>query len=221
MPLSTSTTGNDLLEIAYAKLMDVSPDRIATEGTELLTLINRAITGCYAFAARINPLFFGERAAVPYEVDLGWLRPQNAESVFRIEDPDGAEVAVLPIDQKNQNPGEPTVYELGQYYRSTGEDLSPVGGNLNVFYSRRPVLIDDLEDEIDVAWPEAFNELLGLEIAMYLAMKAGMNEELGPLKGERDGWAARFSAFLQHSTANTRRAWSTRFRLVDAMTVLA
>lgn len=217
MPPTTTTTGNDIIELAYSRLMDVSPESIATEDTsgELPLLVNRALAGLFSVAAQANPWFFGKVATVGFETNEGWYRPADAEAVYRIETGDGTEVVIVPFEQRNIEPGEPTVYMFGQYYRSTQLPLAPVSGNLLIYYSRLPVDITALTDTIDASWPEQFNELLALEVAIYLAIKSNLGPELGALKEDRNAWAARFVAFLQHETLG-KRAWATSRRFPPA-----
>jgi hypothetical protein len=222
MPPNVTTTPEDILELAYGRLPDASPGNIADEAVELLSVVNRALNGLYAFAARINPSFFATVVTVPFESGLGWLRPADAESVFWIELTTGAEVAIVPYEQRHMEPGRPTVYALGQYYRNTGMPTSPTGGSLRLFYARRPTPASTLTSTLDYMWVEAYNELLALEVAIYLALKSDQQTELQQLQAERDSWAGRFAFFLQHETASERRAWATSFRLPGtAMTVLA
>lgn len=205
--MAVTTTPTDILTAAYSKSTKNRPGSIATESTELLQVVIRAMRGLYAFAARINPTYFAETAAVAF-ASPGWARPQNAESVYRIEDPTAAEVVVVPFDDRAAESGKPAVFSFGQIYRPASAGVpNPQSGNLTFFYAKRPTDPATLVATLDALWTEQFNELLILEVAIYLASKDGRADELGPLMQSRDKWATLFAAFLEHETANERRRY--------------
>ena len=211
--MAVTTTPRDIIVSAYAKSMKNKPGTIATESTELLQLVIRALRGLYSVAARVNPTFFAESA----DVTLGssvWARPETSESIYRIERVSGTtggtgnagdEVVVVPFDDKKAEEGLNAVYEFGQKFYSAGNSLDPTGGDLKFYYSKRPTDPATLDTALDALWQESYDELLILETAIYLAMKDTRAEEVKDLKGERDVWASLFIAFLEHCTANERR----------------
>lgn len=199
-----TTTVQQIVLGAYAKSAKNRPLSIATDATELVEVVTRAIRGLYSYAARVNPLFFAQAADVGF-LSGGWLRPANAESLFWIERvSDGAEVVVVPFDDRKAEPSKPAVYELGQVFQPAGNPGDP-STMLRFFFSRRPVSLTSLADTLDPSWPETFNELLMDEVAIYLALKDGRMDEVATLRPLRDAWADLFSAFLEHATVNERR----------------
>ena len=72
---------------------------------------------------------------------------------------------------------------------------------------------------LDEDWDEAYNDLLILEVAIYLAMKDGRSEEVQMLKAERNTWAQLFGQFLQHSTANLQRRFG-HVKIINVETLL-
>ena len=205
--MAVTTTPEQILAWAYAKSTKNKPGSIASESGELLQVVTRAMRGLFAFAARINPTFFAESAAVAF-LSPGWARPQTAEVVFRIEDATFVEVAVVPFDQRKAEPGMPAVYSYGQVYRpASAAAPNPQAGSLTFFYAKRPTDPATLQSVLDPLWTEQFNELLVLEVAIYLALKDGRNEEVPPLKEQRDRWAHLYLAFLEHETVNERRSY--------------
>jgi hypothetical protein len=207
--MAVTTTPQDILEAAYAKSLKNRAGTIATETTELLQVVIRALRGLYAFAARINPAFFGDTATVAEA--SGWPRPPGAESVFRIEfnASPNAEVVVVPFDDRTAEEGLPAVYSFGQYYQSAGNALDPTTEALDFYYAKRPDDPASVTATIDPLWVEQFNELLILEVAIYLAQKdlgeSGRADELKVLMADRDRWLNLFVAHLEHETANERR----------------
>lgn len=224
--MAVTTTGQDILNMAIGRSRKNTPSKLATDATELLQLVIRSMRGLYAFAARINPTFFAESASVAF-AGAGWAMPETAQSVWRIENPTGTEVVVVPVDDRAAEPSKPAVYRYGKTYRTAGNALDPVAGNLTFFYARRPTSPANLSPAtLDAQWVEDFNELLGLEVAIYLALKDGRANELGPLTGDRDKWALLFANFLEHETTNEVRRFGhiTRFNtpsLVPVMSLLA
>lgn len=219
--MAVTTTAQMILEAAYAKSLKNKPGAIASESSELLQLVIRSMRGLYAFAARINPLFFAETAAVAYAAP-GWARPQNAEAIFRLELPTAAEVVVVPFDDRKAEPGKPAVYSFAQIYRpASALAPDPQNGNLTFFYAKRPTDPANLDAVLDAMWTEQFNELLILEVAIYLAIKDGRGEEVGAYKADRDKWATLFAAFLEHETMNERRRFGqvARFNVKSMMPV--
>lgn len=204
------TTYNQILAAAYGRSSKNIPGKIATDATELLTLIWRSLAGLYSFAADINPQFFGVTVQVAFAAG-GWARPAGAESVWRIEKIDGTEVVTVPIDDRRAELGKPAVYRLGQMYLSAGNPLDPGGVALNFFYSKQPTVPALLTDVIDATWPETYNPLLINETALWLAIKDGRGDESPEIKEDRDKWLGLFAAFLDHETTNEVRRMGTTF----------
>ncbi|MDZ7418794.1 MAG: hypothetical protein ONB52_21935 [candidate division KSB1 bacterium] len=219
-----ATTVRDILEAAYAKSVKNRPGTLATETGELLQTVIRAHRGLYAVAARVNPLFFGKIANVTFATS-GWPRPTDAEAVFRLEWiagtngttggtwADGTEIVVIPFDDRNAEPLLPSVYRFGQMFYGAGRSGDPTGGPIRFFYSKRPTDPANLDSQLDASWPEQFNELLVLEVAMYLAHKDGRMEELPKLERDRDRWLELYIGFLQHETVNERRRFAHVWRI--------
>jgi hypothetical protein len=211
--MPVTTTPRDILLAAYAKSTKNKPGTIATESTELLQVVIRAQRGLYAFAARVNPTFFATYTDVT-ATSGAWARPQQAESIFRIERTNnttggtgtaGDEVVLVPFDDRKAESGLGAVYRIGQSFYPAGNTPDPTGGDLRFYYAKRPSDPADLNAALDALWTEQFNELLVLEVAIYLALKDGRGDEAAVLRADRDTWARLFIAFLEHSEANERR----------------
>lgn len=202
--MAVTTTVTDILVAALARSQKNRPNAIATNASELLEVVFRAMRALYALAAEVNPTFFADSDDVAYAAP-GWARPPEAENVFRIE-LDGTEVAVVPYDDLGAETGMPAVYALGQIYRSAGNADDPTAADtLRIFFSRLPEKPTSVSDTLDAQWPEQFNELLNLEVAIYLALKDGRMDEVQILRPARDGWATLYGKFLEHETSNLRR----------------
>lgn len=199
----------DIITAAHGLSTKNRPGQIATDATELLRVFVRAFRGLWAFAARINPEFFGKDAAVVPAANL-WTRPADAELIWLIENAAGKEVAVVPRTDKLAESGLPSITRYGQRFRPLGLAPGPLGTDtLTFFYSMiapAPATIDTVADAL---WPTHFDPLLVFEVGLYLAVKDGRAEEIAGLATERDKWAELFAAFLEHETANVRVRYGT------------
>lgn len=201
-----ATLASDILVAAFAKSTKNAPARIVAEATDLCASVTRSLRGLFAIGARVNPVFFATQTNMNF-VSPGWARPVDAESVFRLELVTGQEVALVPFDQRRAELAMPAVYAMGQTYRSAGNALDPISGTIVAFYSKRPANVAGLTDPLDLSWPEAYNELLILDVAVYLALKDGRMDEVQVLTADRARWLSLYVAFLEHANANERRMY--------------
>jgi hypothetical protein len=205
-----ATSAETIIVAALGRSAKNRPDYLATKAGELLEHCARALASCYAVAARINPTFFAAQATVPYSpTPGGWFRPVNAESVFQVEHNLSGRCDVVPFDDASST-GRPRLYEVGQVFyslgntgQSTGVADPPQSGNLVFLFSEAPATLTSLGQVFGSTWPDRFNQLLVDEVAIYLALKDGRQEEIGELKANRDGWLKLFVTFLEHENAAT------------------
>lgn len=203
------TTGQEIIEAGYGKSTKNRPATIATDGVELLGVLNRAIAKYFSKLARANPVLIADAATVTFNV--GWTRPAAAASIMRIETTTGSEVKVVPFNDRLAEATLPSVYRLARTFYSAGNANDPTSGDLVFIYAKFPTMLGSLAAQIDAAWPEFFNECLNLEIALYLANKDGRNDELAGLEAERDEWTKLLLEYAEHETANESR----RFDLLN------
>lgn len=197
-------TPNEIITAAFAKNRKNQPGVLAS-GTEMFSSFLRVYPVMWTIGARVNPGFFGARATVPFETD-GWARPAEAESVFRIELPNGDLVNVVPMDERDADPFVPALYEWGQRFYPAGNPDDPESGNLVFWYAKKPTLPVTADTELEALWPASFDELLVLELALVLAAKDQRADEIALLRGDRDVWLRRFIAHLEHATVGVTRS---------------
>ncbi len=206
--MAVTTTVQEILDAAFGKSNKNQPGTIATDAVELLELVKRKLQGIYGFAAAIDPKHFSDKEAVT-GVGSFWDRPEAAEAVIRIEDSTLAEVVVVPFDDRLAAEPQIALYEFDGGYTASEGQTAPPGGTdvLTFWFAKRPDDPDpfDLSGILDPDWDEAYNELLILEVAIYLAQKDGRTGEVEMLKTERNTWAQLFGSYLGHSTANEQR----------------
>jgi hypothetical protein len=220
--MAVTTTPEMLMEWAYSKSLKNNPGQIATESVELFQLVIRTIRKFYSIGARVNPLFFADSELVTAPGSATpWARPEGAESVFRIDKDDGTEVVVVPFDDRTAESGKPGVYRIAKNYYEAGNagDPDPAADDLTFWFAKRPDDPADYQSVIDAMWEEAYNELLVLEIAAYLANKDGRAEETAHLAAERDEWLRMFIMFLEHETANEVRRFA-HIRRINTMSLV-
>ena len=205
--MAVTTTVQDILDGAFAKSTKNQPGTIATSGVELLEVVVRSLRGLYAFAARVNPIAFSAIDVVGEAAGF-WERPELAQAIFRVEqNADNAEVAVVPFDDQQAEPSLLSVYEFnGGFNVITTPEGTPTG-DLDFWFAIRPddPTPFDLTGVLDPKWIEDYNELLMLEVAIYLSQKDGRIEEIQGFSQTRNAWAQLYANFLQHGTANLRR----------------
>lgn len=197
--MAATTTPLALIQAAYLKSAKNMPNTIATDATELLGLVTRILRRYYAVAARIQWETFGLKDVVE-EDSGGWPFPENVESLARVELEDGTLVRIVPIDDRALGVPEPSVYELGGklYPAGNAADPDPAADDLVFWYAKRPDDPATINDVVDALWAEQFNELLHFDIAAYLAVKDGRDDELQSLAAQRENWYALYTAWLEH-----------------------
>lgn len=213
------STPTEIFTAAYAKSRKNQAGITATPA-ELLALFTRVYPMFWTIGARVNAGYFGKRSTVLFQLaEGGWPRPTDAEAIYLIEDSDGEEVIIVPFDERDADPFDPAVYEWGQVFYSAGNALDPEEESgvtaLTFWYSKKPdapVADTELED----LWPDNFDELLVLEIAIVLSLKDDRAAEVGDLRADRDAWLRRFVAHLEHATTGVTRSTGSAQRFLGA-----
>lgn len=199
--MAATTTPLALIQAAYLKSAKNMPDTIATDATELLGLVTRILRRYYAVAARIQWQAFGVKVVVS-DTDMtgSWPFVESVESLARVELEDGTLVRIVPIDDRTLGAPEPSVYELGGalYPAGNANDPDPADTDLVFWYAKRPDDPATINDLVDALWAEQFNELVHYDIAAYLAVKDGRDDELQSLAAQRENWYALYTAWLEH-----------------------
>lgn len=225
--MAVTTTPQMLFEAAIPRSKLNLASDFVSQNTELLQYLVRAMRGVFAFAARINPYYFGATKEQAHG-ESGWPMPEDAESVHLIQGtgaanvPDGERVWIVPFDDPEAMQSRPSVFFHGRAFHATGNAADPSSDEvLRMFYSRLPIVPDDVDQPIDPLWCEQYNELLVLEIAIYLAIKDNdsgrRSQELAELRMERNSWARLFAAHLEHAAPPVRRTGHTRRINVDTL----
>lgn len=197
--MAVTTTPRDLINAGYLKSAKNIPDTIATDETELLGLVTRILRRYFAVGARVAWATFGKSDTVA-GASGAWLFPADIESLARVELEDGTEVRIVPFDDRTLAGTEPSVYEMGGslYPAGNANDPNPAADDLVFWYAKRPDDPATIDATVDALWCEQFNELVHFDIAAYLAVKDGRDDELPSIAAQRENWYALFTAWLQH-----------------------
>lgn len=198
------STAAQIYELGYAKSRKNQPV-ITDADSDALAFVNRTVRAMFAVAARVNPTYFGAFDDVPF-ASGGWARPAGAESIFFLEHA-GDEVAVVPHWDREAETSMKAVYRLGGVFLSAGNAGDPTSGDLRFYYADTAADAATLATQIDSRWPGQYDELLALEVAIYLAIKDGRAEEIPGLIQQRDFWLRLFIAHLEHETVIERRRY--------------
>lgn len=193
------STGQEILNGAYGHSKKNQPGEIASEATELRLVLVKALRGLFMFGTRFGPAFFGKENNQPSSSGA-WPVPSDVEMLFRLENAtDGTRAVIVPFTDRGIAAPTPAVYHFGQALHPAGNTNDPdTADALTFFYAKQADDPGDLSTELDSLWPEEYDKLLELEVAIYLALKDGRNQEVQQLKEDRDVWAVRFAAHVEH-----------------------
>lgn len=194
---------------SYGYSKKSQPDRIANEGEELRELAFRVLQAVFQVAARINWTYFGATSGAVASTSGGWLIPTAAELIGWMStdgstDP-SSRVFPVGIGEVDPEPGRATVYRLGPRF-FPGVNIT-TAASIHFLYSRTPTEPPDTTTAIETDYPVSHEDLLILEMAMYLALKDGRHAEMRELEPMRDVAALRFAQHLQHAAVGIPRTW--------------
>lgn len=184
-------TAQQLIEAAYSRSTANDPGKLATDG-ELLGILNRVYQAYYALMAAAAPDRAMARSALvalagsPAATTL----PTDVIDLRRVENAAGAKVNVIPVEEKDRGWHlAPAVYRQGGSLISRGQAGDPIATDvLTLWHLDAPTALTTLASTIDARYPARFEELLVVELAMYLATKDSGRDagEFAALKTFRD-----------------------------------
>lgn len=203
------STPRDIVTQALGLSLKNRPTTAGVEN-ELRLVVNRALRQHWAAGCRINPRYFAAFVQVPSVTTTWsagfWARPEDAEIVFQINNPASAAVKVVPADQAAAFQGYPAVQRWdGGYLGFNGPAGPSPTDALTLYYARRPAEAAAVDTPLDALWPAAYDGLLVMEVAIYLARKDGRADEQDALLAERDAWFTLYKNFLEHETLGEER----------------
>lgn len=208
-------TYQELIDRAYGHSTKNVPSEIATEDPELLLLAHRIFQALYTIGAALSPGYYGEELVQSGNGAGGWDQPTDADAIFYMEDPSGAEVVVVPIDEKDAEPAKPSVYSIGQVFKpadpSGTVDPDPTGDSLTIYHTVPPTEPTQLADSTPAEYPDNHLDLPILQVALYLTRKdlGGRGNEFQALSTQRNRELARYVTMLQNRLPMMRSRFSS------------
>lgn len=210
--MAVTTTPQDILEAAYATSSKNQPGLIADEPSELLAVVNRKLKAIYTLSIGVDPTYFGVSSALT-EASATWPEPEDAGAIFYLEQlSDSAEVVIVPVEEKDAEDEKLSVYSLGRTLIGAG--VNDPASTLTAYYTKEAEEAADLVSALDQTWDEAHNEFLIAEVALFLAVKDGREEEYAGLELDRNLTLNRFLAKLERHYANVRSRFGPRKEII-------
>lgn len=210
----------EIVEAALARASDFGANFPSTRSV-LYRRIGQRLQQLYAVAARTNPEYFGVSAVGTLSsgaVSLSTTGDPDAgdpvfspELITRVEIADKGTSAYTNGDEvfvvQRNDPGvavAPRVTIRNGVIQQIGTDLTNVT-SLRMYYSRRPFRLDGGDGALALDFPEAFQELLVVDLAKWLARKLADKENRGlaleALTAEETELLANFVAEVESYTS--------------------
>jgi len=220
-----ATTCQDIIDGANAR-HTANEENVLMEEDESIVKINDRLQQLYVIAADANPYYFGEISEVTGDGSK-WDAPADVESVVLIESAGdagtgadavlttGDEVHSVPLEDKECDLA-PRVYFFGGSYYSvggTGDPSASVNGDkLNFYHAAQHAALDiayaanHANNTLEARWPEQFNALLELHLAIVMCIKDVGREsrEYEALIAEEARVLQAFEAHLRHEDVAVR-----------------
>lgn len=207
---ATMSTAQQLIEAAYARSTANDAGKLASDG-ELLGHLNRKYQSLYA----IMGMRSGDNAIAKVALNFAGGPPAFAAlpadiiDLVRVEKNDGSRAYLIPANEKDRSWHlAPAMYRQGNSLVSRGQAGDPVAGDTyQLLHIDAPAGLNALATATDARFPVRFEDLLVLDLAVYLSVKdEGRNQsEYEALKQERDRALEMFVALTQHSNSAKER----------------
>lgn len=184
---------------------------LSIDSPQLLVVLDRLFADYYQFAVAENPFVFAARVALVWSVD-SWAIPAECDTGVQLELNDGTLVFVVPIDDREIEPDEPSVFRVARrYYPIAGHNGGPVNAaGLIQTYAMIAPSFPLLTTTPPVEWPTQFDPMVVCDLAMYLAEIDGRESEVARLNVESQGWQSRFRSWLGRPELNVRRRFTPK-----------
>lgn len=215
-------TAQTIIEAAYLRSTANAPGKLATD-QELINHLDRVHQGYCALLAVAAPERWVQSTTVawtgtfPAPAITGAL-PTDIIDIHRIEDANGNEITLGPVAEKARawTLTVPFVWRSAAQLMSQQRALDPKNGDTStVWYLAAPATIATLSSTIDTRFPLRHEQLLILDLAIYLSLKdveEDRKDEMDRLKSERDAHYAAFERLTGVVHTATQTVWPGRNR---------
>lgn len=218
MPTGTSTAQN-LIEAAYLRSTANAPGKLAID-QELINHLDRTHQGYCALLAAAAPERWLNTVLVTWSGSPPALTGFGTDfiDIHRVENTaTGKEVTIGPASEKGRAwfAGVPFCWRQGIQLISRGATGDPAANDqATVYLLQNPTILTALTSTIDTRYPQRFEMLLILDLAIYLSLKdatsGGRKDELDALKAEREMHFKAFSTLTGIVQTATQTVWPGR-----------
>jgi hypothetical protein len=168
------STAQQLIEAAYARSTANDAGKLAGDG-ELLGHLNRKYQALYAIYASLS----GDNAITKTAIVFAGGPPAAAPlptdiiDIVRVEKADGSRAYLIPASEKDRSWHlAPAMFRQGNSLVSRNQAGDPIAADsYNLFHIDSPATLAALATAIDARFPVRFEDLLVLDLAVYLSVK--------------------------------------------------
>ena len=167
------TTAQQLIESAYARSTSNDPGKLAVD-LELIQHLNRKYQQVWAIAAVAGGDNMLASTALTFLGSPPFTAlPVDVVDLVRLQTAAGDKVHIIPVDERDRSWHlAPAVHRQGMTLVSRAKTGDPVNGDTLVLYHLdAPATLVALGSAIDARFPVRFENLLELDLAVYLSMK--------------------------------------------------
>lgn len=203
------TTTQQIIEAAYARSASNDPGKLAQD-PELIGHLNRKYQTRFALlASATGDNMLAKTVLVTAGAPAAVALPADVIDLIRLENSNGAKVHVVPSDEKDRSWHlAPAVFRQGLSLVSLMRAGDPgVASSLTLFYLDAPAALTLLASALDGRYPVRWENLLILELAVYLSIKdEGRDaDEYSELVKEMDGEERAFNLLVYGSATAKER----------------
>lgn len=180
---------------------------LAPDVPELVDALNLIFQERYGQASGLNPAVFLKTAVLAW-TGANWVIPADCDTMVKMTKASGEEVFVVAIDNLTAEPTEAAVYRQGRAYFPAGNPNDPVNQPLIAYYDQIPAALVDDTSVPDAAWPQQFDTMIVLDLALWLAMKDGRTDDLQALTPEHGRWDGQYQEWLERESLGLIRQFA-------------
>ena len=199
---------------------------LAQTQQELLSVLTRLFRRYYADASTMESSVFAQVTALAYlSGPARWALPTDIDVVHHLEQ-SGQPITIVPYeDRAEAEPSEACVYRLGNTLYPVGNSTDPSAIAISCLYTPIPPAFTLTTSTPPAAWNIAFDDMVIVELALFLAKKDARADDVTALTMELDdpatGWKQLWSTWLGRASINTLRRFATPRPVPSPSTVAA
>lgn len=199
---------------------------LALTQQELLGQLTRQFRRYYADAATQEASVFAQTAVLVYTTGPArWPLPTDIDVLHHLEQ-SSQPITVVPYEDRTEaEPSEACVYRLGNTLYPVGNSTDPTATSILALYTPIPAAFTTTGQSSPSAWNIAFDDMVVVELALFLAKKDGRMDDVQTLQMELDdpatGWKQLWTTWLGRASINVTRRFATPRPVPSPATVAA